>query len=115
MSSPKLANSEVAIFGYFPLGYVIGPQMDYFSEVQPCVDYPSVSVVSLLEVIEEKQNDSTYPIIVLSHVNKLQRGDENDTSKAKLAVIEYMLTLTDYQVLVDDDYYLIYVPKNIIS
>ena len=115
MSSPDLADSEVAIFGYFPLGYVIGPQKDYFESVQPCVDYTSVSVVSLLEVIQEKQSSNDYPIIVLSHINRLQRGDDHDTSDAKLAVMEYMLTLTDYQVLVDDDYYLIYVPKSIIS
>ena len=115
MSSKELADTEVAIFGYFPLGYVIGPQKDYFESVQPCVDYPAVSVVSLLEVIEQKKSEKNYPIIVLSHVNKLQRGDDHDTSEAKLAVMNYMLTLTDYQVFVDDDYYLIYVPKEIAS
>lgn len=113
MTSPALDGTEVAIFGYFPLGYVIGPQRNYFESVQPCVDYPSVSVVSLLKVIEEKQNEGIYPVIVLSHVNKLQRGDDHDTSEAKMAVIDYMLTLTDYSVLVDDDYFLIYVPKDI--
>ncbi|MBQ3417887.1 MAG: hypothetical protein IJH32_08630 [Ruminococcus sp.] len=114
MSDPALAASEVSIFGYFPLGYVIGPQRDYFESVQPCVDYTSVSVTSLLEVIEKKQNDRVYPIIVLSHINKLQRGDDHDTSDAKLTVMRYMLTLTDYQVLVDDDYYLIYVPNSLV-
>ena len=113
MSDPSLANAEAAIFGYFPLGYVIGPQRDYFEAVQPCVDYPSVSVTSLLEVIEEKQSKGVYPVIVLSHVNRLQRGDDHDTSKAKLAVMNYMLTLTDYEVLVNDDYFSIYIPKNL--
>ena len=100
---------ETAIFGYFPLGYVIGPQRDYFESVQPCVDYPAVSVESLLGVMEEKPD--VYPILVMSHVNRLQRGDDHDTSEAKAAVFEYMLTRTDYECVLDDDWFTIYVPK----
>lgn len=111
LSSDSLRDKEVAVFGYFPLGYVIGPQHDYFEEVQPCVDYPGVSVELLLTVIQKKQASQTYPVIVLSHVNALQRGDNHDTSEAKLAVMNYMLSLTDYQSILDDDYYTIYVPK----
>lgn len=115
MSAPQLKDSEVAIFGYFPLGYVIGEQNDYFAQVQPCVDYPAVSVVKLLKVIEVKQEEQIYPIIVVSHINANQRGDEHDTSDAKYAVIDYMLSLTDYEVYVDDENFLIYVPKGIMG
>lgn len=101
-------DQEIAIFGYFPLGYVIGPQRDFFESVQPCVDYPAVSVESLLGVMQEKPD--VYPILVMSHVNHLQRGDDHDTSEAKLAVFEYMLTRTDYTCILDDDYFTIYVP-----
>lgn len=99
---------EVAIFGYFPLGYIIGPQRDYFESVQPCVDYPAVSVESLLGVMQEKPD--VYPILVMSHVNRLQRGDDHDTSEAKTAVFEYMLTRTDYECVLDDAYFTIFVP-----
>lgn len=115
MAAPEFKDSQVAVFGYFPLGYVIGPQRDYFEEVQPCVDYPAVSVVSLLTVIEEKKDEGIYPIIVISHINKIQRGDDHDTSDAKLAVIDYMLTLTDYEVYLDDENFLIYVPSEVIQ
>lgn len=115
MSKSQFADAQVAIFGYFPLGYVIGPQHDYFENVQPCVDYPAVSVVSLLSEIEKKKEEGIYPIIVLSHINKIQRGDDHDTSDAKLAVIDYMLTLTDYEVYLDDENFLIYVPSRLIQ
>ena len=115
MSKSQYADAQVAIFGYFPLGYVIGPQHDYFENVQPCVDYPAVSVVSLLSEIEKKKEEGIYPIIVLSHINKIQRGDDHDTSDAKLAVIDYMLTLTDYEVYLDDENFLIYVPSRLIQ
>ena len=102
---------EIAVFGYFPLGYVLGPQRDYFESVQPCVDYPAVSVESLLGVMQEKPD--VYPILVMSHVNRLQRGDDHDTSEAKAAVFDHMLTRTDYVCVLDDAYFTIYVPAQL--
>ena len=110
-SRDELKDKEVAIFGYFPLGYVIGGQTDYFESVQPCVDYPAVSVESLLSVIEDKKAQNIYPVIVLSHVNALQRNDDHDTSTAKIAVMNYMLELTDYECFNDDEYFTVYAPK----
>ena len=112
LSSEDLKDKEVAIFGYFPLGYVISGQTDYFESIQPCIDYPAISVESLLSVIETKKEQNIYPIIVLSHINALQRGDDHDTSKAKIAVMNYMLNLTEYDCLTDDDYFTVYAPKD---
>ena len=89
---------------------MIGPQRDYFESVQPCVDYPAVSVESLLGAIQEKPD--VYPVLVMSHVNRLQRGDDHDTSEAKVAVFEYMLTRTDYTCVLDDEYFTIYIPND---
>ena len=114
MSNPKLSECEVAIFGYFPLGYVISDQKDYFESVQPCVDYPGVKVISLLPVIEEKAEKDIYPVIVLSKVNQIQRGDDHATSEAKMKVIDYMLSLTEYNIAIDDDFYTIYIPSSIL-
>lgn len=106
----RYSEYEVAVFGYFPLGYVITPQRDFFESVQPCVDYPGVSVESLLAAIQQKEE--TYPILVMSHVNSLQRGDDHDTSVAKNAVFDYMLTRTDYKCITNDQYFTIYVPTD---
>lgn len=110
MNADELQDKEVAIFGYFPLGYVIGPQTDYFVSVQPCVDYPAVSVESLLEVIEEKSAEGNYPVIVISYVNQLQTNSATYTSEAKQAVIDYMLTQTEYETYSSDEFFTVYVP-----
>lgn len=113
MSNEKLSDCEVAVFGYFPLGFVIADQKDYFESVQPCIDYPAVSVESLLAVINEKQAENITPVIVVSYVNQLQRGDDHYTTEAKMVVLSYMLGLNGYDTYIDDNYYTIYVPKSL--
>ena len=90
-----MENTEVAVFGYFPLGFNISEQKDYFESVMPCVDYPRVSVERLLGVIQEKQDQGIKPVIVISYVNQIQRGDDHFTSEAKMAVLDYMLSLNE--------------------
>lgn len=109
--SEDMKDRETAIFGYFPLGFVIGSQKNYFEKIQSCVDYPSTSVESMLGVINEKTAKGIYPVIVLSHVNKLQRGDDHDTSDAKMAVMEYMLSLHPYTTLVSSNNFEVYIPE----
>ena len=112
MNSDELKGKEVAIFGYFPLGFVISGHHNYFEDVQPCVDYFSVSVEDLLRIINEKEKERVFPVIVVSYVNQLQLGDDHFTSDAKMAVIDYMLGLHQYEVYSSDDYFTIYVPYN---
>lgn len=114
MSAEELQDKEVALFGFFPLGLVIGPQRDYFEAVDPCVDYPRFSVEVLLEAIQEKEEEGIVPVIVLSQVDRIQRGRVEGTpitSQAKQAVIDYMLSLHDYSVFAQTDYYTIFLAK----
>ena len=110
MRKPELQNTEVAVFGYFPLGFNISEQKDYFESVMPCVDYPRVSVERLLGVIQEKQDQGIKPVIVISYVNQIQRGDDHFTSEAKMAVLNYMLELNDYEVYHESEYFEIFIP-----
>lgn len=110
MSKDELQYEEVAIFGYFPLGVVIGNQKDYFEEVQPCIDYPGVSVTKLLKNIQEKDAEGIKPVIVISYVHMLQNNTESFTSDAKKAVLEYMLSLYDYETYSNTDNFTVYVP-----
>lgn len=113
MNNKVLKDSEVVVFGYFPLSFSIIDNKDYFESVQPCIDYPAVSVESLLEVIQEKQEQGIKPVIVISYVNQLQRGDDHFTSEAKMAVLNYMLELNDYDTYLDDEYFTIYIPSEV--
>lgn len=113
LNNDKLKDNEVAVFGYFPLGFSITDNKDYFESVQPCIDYPVVSVESLLGVIQEKQEQGIKPVIVISYVNQLQRGDDHFTSDAKMAVLNYMLELNDYDTYLDDEYFTIYIPSEV--
>lgn len=110
MRKPELQNTEVAVFGYFPLGFNISEQKDYFESVMPCVDYPRVSVERLLGVIQEKQDQGIKPVIVISYVNQIQRGDDHFTSEAKMAVLDYMLSLNEYEVYHESNNFKIYAP-----
>lgn len=113
MQRKELQDAEVAMFGFFPLGFNISEQKDYFESVMPCVDYPRVSVERLLSVIQEKQEQGIKPVIVISYVNQLQRGDDHFTSDAKMAVLNYMLELNDYDTYLDDEYFTIYIPSEV--
>lgn len=115
MSAKALQDKEVAIFGYFPLGIIIGNQEDYFESVQPCIDYPGVNVESLLEIISEKNKKGIQPVIVVSYVNQIQRGDDHYTSEAKMAVLNYMLSMYDYTIYSQSEYFSIYVPAKDIA
>lgn len=110
MSSAELKDKEVAIFGYFPLGAVIGNQKDYFEPVQPCIDYPGVSVTKLLGNIEKKNAQGIKPVIVVSYVNMQQTNSESFTSEAKQAVLNYMLSLYDYETYSDSKNFTVYKP-----
>ena len=110
MSADELEDYEAVIFGYFPLGFTIVNHTNYFEDVQPCIDYPSVSVESLLRVMNEKQEDNIKPLIVVSYVNQLQRGDDHFTSDAKEAVLEYMLELNEYETYYESENFLVYKP-----
>lgn len=110
MSADELKGKEVAIFGYFPLGFTISEHANYFANSQPCVDYPSVSVRSLLKIINKKEAENVVPVIVVSYVNQLQRGDDHFTSDAKMEVIKYMLSLHEYEMYSDDHFFTIFVP-----
>lgn len=110
MCMDELQDYEAAIFGYFPLGFTIGNQKNYFEDVQPCIDYPSVSVESLLKVMNEKQEQDIKPLIVISYVNQIQRGDDHYTSEAKMAVIDYMLEQYEYETYYESENFLIYKP-----
>ena len=110
MHREELRGMRVAIFGYFPLGNVLGMQENYFSA--PCVDYPSIKVQSLLHQIRQHQEKGdALPIVVISHVNQLQRGDDHYTSPAKLAVIDYLLSRAKYDICYESENYLVYVPR----
>jgi len=111
MLSENLQNNEVAIFGYFPLGFVIVNQQNYFENVQPCIDYPSVSVEELLNVIQEKDSNNVKPVIVVSYCNQLYRGDDHFTSEAKMAVLDYMLSLYEYDTFEYNGYFKVFIPK----
>lgn len=110
MSSSELCDKEVAIFGFFPLGVVIGNQKDYFEAVQPCIDYPGVSVKKLLKNIMTKDAEGVKPILVASYVHMQQANTEKFTSDAKEAVFNYMLGLYDYKVYSDSEHFTVYVP-----
>lgn len=114
MQEEVMQEKEVAVFGYFPLAFVVGPQQRYFDGDNPCVDYPSVSVEKLLEVIQRKEQEGIIPVIVLSHVDRIQRDRPEDypiTTEAKQAVIDYMLTLHDYEIYKQTEYYTIYMAE----
>ena len=114
MQEEAMQDKEVAVFGYFPLAFVIGTQERYFDGDNPCVDYPSVSVENLLEVIQRKEQEGVIPIIVLSHVDRIQRDRPEDaliTTEAKQAVIDYMLTLHEYENYKQTEYYTIYMAE----
>ena len=109
-----MQDKEVAVFGYFPLAYVIAPQQRYFDSGNPCVYYPSVSVEKLLAVIQRKEATGVIPVIVLSHVDRIQRDRPEDypiTTEAKQAVIDYMLTLHEYEIYKETEYYTIYMAE----
>lgn len=110
MSKRELQSYETAIFGYFPLGFTIGSQSNYFEDIQPCIDYPSVSVESLLKVINEKREKDIKPLIVVSYVNQIQRGDDHFTSDAKMAVLEYMLEQYEYEIYYESENFIVYKP-----
>lgn len=112
MNNEKLKDSEVVVFGYFPLSFSIIDNKDYFESVQPCIDYPAVSVESLLKVIEEKQDQGIKPVIVISYINQNFRGDDHFTSEAKMAVLNYMLDLNDYEIYHESEYFEIFIPVN---
>lgn len=114
MQEDAMKDREVAVFGYFPLAHVITSQPRYFDNVNPCVDYPSVSVEKLLAVIQRKEQAGVIPVIVLSHVDRIQWGrpeDHSITTEAKQAVIDYMLTLHDYEIYKETEYYTIYMAE----
>lgn len=114
MQEDAMQNQEVAVFGYFPLAHVITSQPRYFDNVNPCVDYPSVSVEKLLAVIQRKEQAGVIPVIVLSHVDRIQRDRPEDypiTTEAKQAVIDYMLTLHEYEIYKETEYYTIYMAE----
>ncbi len=115
MHREELKDKEVAMFGFFPLGLVLGPQKDYFESVDPCVDYPRFSVEMLLQAIQDKENEGVVPVIVLSHVDRIHFGRDLEhgiTSDAKQAVADYMLTLHDYNLYFESDYFKVYVAEN---
>lgn len=112
MSSAELQNKEIAIFGYFPLGIVIGNQRDYFEPVQPCIDFAGVSVTKLLKTIQAKNELGIKPIIVVSYVHMQQTGAKSFTSDAKKAVLKYMLSLYEYEIYSDSENFTIYNPIN---
>lgn len=115
MNADEIKDKEAAVFGYFPLGLVIGPQRDYFESVDPCVDYPRFSVEMLLEAIQEKEREGVIPVIVLSRVDQIQlkrSADQAITSEAKQAVIDYMLTLHNYRIYADTEYFSIYIAED---
>ncbi len=115
MHREELKDKEVALFGFFPLGLVMGPQKDYFESVDPCVDYPRFSVEMLLQNIVDKEEEGIVPVIVLSHVDRIHFGRDLDygiTSKAKQAVADYMLSLHDYNLYFDSEYFKVYVAEN---
>ncbi len=110
MNTEEIKNEEVAVFGYFPLAFSIIENTDYFESVQPGIDWPAVSVESLLKVINKKQEKGVVPVIVVSYVNAIQNNEEHFTTEAKEAVLEYMLSLNTYKKYIDNEYYTIYVP-----
>lgn len=112
MNNEKLKDSEVVVFGYFPLSFSIIDNKDYFESVQPCIDYPAVSVESLLFIIQEKQEQGIKPVIVVSYINQNFRGDDHFTSEAKMAVLNYMLDLNDYEIYHESEYFEIFIPVN---
>lgn len=115
MQSPELKDKEIAMFGFFPLGLVLGQQKDYFESVDPCVDYPRFSVEMLLKAIAEKEEEGVVPVIVLSHVDRIHFGRDLEygiTSEAKQAVADYMLTLHDYNLYFESEYFKVYVAEN---
>ena len=114
MQEEVMRDKEVAVFGYFPLAFVIAPQERYFDGDNPCVDYPSVSVEKLLEVIQRKEQEGIIPVIVLSYVDRIQWGRSENvaiTTEAKQAVIDYMLTLHEYKIYKQTKYYTIYMAE----
>ncbi len=114
MRDEALRDKEVAMFGFFPLGLVLGPQKDYFESVDPCVDYPRFSVEMLLQNIVDKEADGIVPVIVLSHVDRIHFNRDLEygiTSKAKQAVADYMLSLHDYSLYHESEYFKVYVVK----
>ena len=108
MGTPELAGRKAAIFGYFPLGFVLGPQKNYFSDVQPCIDYPSVKVSRLFKTLENKAEEQEPPLVVVSYVNQMQRHDDHFTSPAKEAFLAYMLGRADYRVIHQSRFFTIY-------
>lgn len=110
MNTEEMKSQEVAVFGYYPLAFSISENKDYFESVQPGIDWPGVSVESLLAAINQKQDENVVPVIVVSHVNALQSGRDYDTTEAKQAVLDYMLKLNSYEIYVDDEFYTIYIP-----
>lgn len=111
MQSEELCGKEVAVFGWFPLGFAFTDTTNYFETVQPCVDYPSVSVRSLAAEIAKKEAEGSVPVIVVSHINRLYRNEKTDTGAAKTAVMEYMLLLHDYEIYSDTENFTVYVAE----
>ncbi len=113
MNNDKLQGRQLAIFGYFPLGFVLGKQENYFSE--PCIDYPSCKIKDLLiEINNHQNNGDDPPIIVISYINQIQRKDKHYTSNAKIALIKYMLSLAEYKIINQTENFTIYatVPRS---
>ncbi len=110
MEREELQGRTVAIFGYFPLGHVLGEQENYFTP--PCVDYPSIKVQMLLHQIRQHQdNGDELPVVVISHVNQLQRRDDHYTSPAKMTLIHYLLAMAKYGLFHESENFLVYVPQ----
>ena len=108
MRQPELQDKETVIFGYFPLGFAYTDAKNYFESVQPCIDWPSNSVESLLRVIDQKEQDGVVPIIVVSHINQHYNKQGFFTTDAKMAVLEYMLLLHPYEIYSETDNFTVY-------
>jgi len=107
MQRNEFKDLEMAVFGYYPLAFVLSANKNYFYQIQPCIDYSSVKVYKLLNVIEKNKK---LPLIVISHVNQNRNKSSHFTSKAKEAVLQYMLKQGDYTIEYESKNFTIYYP-----
>ncbi len=106
MKNEKLHDKELAVFGHFPIAFMLCENKNYFNATW--IDLNAVSTSTLTNTYEAKKDEGNLPVIVVSYIHMNDTGEKTITQADKEELLNRIIEENNYSVFHESDNFTIY-------